>query len=313
MKSGITFRQRKIADCVTATLHNVYYYTGRWGLSVRCFTGEDWKYWETLPRRLRDVQTSPPALAKILDELQKLASKSKERRNRRESLVRRGGFSKKEVVINEQMLAILAALPHPLLSAAFRCLTFEGALPDEGRLVERELPTGEQLVEPDFLILGGRQLLMGELKVKADSSPKDTKYSANQLHNYLSLAVKCLSEGGSGLPNRFSHIILLPSVDLRWFDRGRFWITDLQYGPDRRMQLDIKMTHELAQKSKPQKYVKDALRLGRLLDDIPVFCRSYFDLADALKRVITGYPLELHWRRIHGELWELAEFASSGT
>ncbi len=45
-----------------------------------------------------------------------------------------------------------------MLSAVFRRLTFEGSLPEEGKLVERRIPTGEQLIEPDFLILGGRQL-----------------------------------------------------------------------------------------------------------------------------------------------------------
>lgn len=111
MKNGITFRKRKIADGFTAILHNVYYYTGRWGLSVRSFTGEHWKYWENLPRRFSDVQTSSKEFAMILDELQELASKSEERRICREGLVKDGGFSKKEVVINEQILAILAALP----------------------------------------------------------------------------------------------------------------------------------------------------------------------------------------------------------
>jgi hypothetical protein len=312
MKDGITFRQRKIADGFTATLHNIYYYTGRWGLSVRSFTGEHWKYWEALPGKLREAQASPQALAMIIHELEGLALKSEERRIRRESLVRDGGFCKKEVVINEQVLAILAALPHPLLSAAFRSLTFQGALPEEGKLVERELPTGEQLIEPDFLILGGRQLLMGELKVKADSRTGDTKYDANQLYNYLSLAVKCLSEDRNDMPNRFSHIILVPSVEPRWFVRGQLWITDLQAGPDRHMQFNIETTHQLAQKSKSQQYITDVLRLGEVITDIPVYCRSYFDLADALERVICGYPLESHWRRIYGELWDLAQLATAG-
>ncbi len=101
MKNGITFRPRKIADGFTETLKNVYYYTGRWGLSVRSFTGQHWKYWETLPERLREAQASPPALAMIIRELAGLASKSEERRIRRESLVKDGGFCKKEVVINE--------------------------------------------------------------------------------------------------------------------------------------------------------------------------------------------------------------------
>jgi hypothetical protein len=141
MKIGITFRPRKIADGFTATLHNVYYYTSRWGLSVRSFTGEHWKYFEALPRKLREAQASPQPLAMIIRELEGLALKSEDRRIRRETLVKDRGFCKKEVVINEQILAILAALPHPLLSAVFRCLTFEGALPEEGKLVERELPT----------------------------------------------------------------------------------------------------------------------------------------------------------------------------
>ena len=312
MERGITFEHRKIADGFIAILHNVYYYTARWGLSVKHFTGADWKYWEALPGKLREAQASPQGLEMIIHELEGLAANSEERRIRRKSLVKDRGFRKKEVVINEQILAILAALPHPLLSGLFQCLTFKGVLPEEANLVERKLPTGEQLIEPDFLILGGRHLLMSELKVKADSSGRDTRYDANQLHNYFSLAVKCLSQGGNDLPNRFSHIILVPSVDLRWFVRGQQWITDLQVGADRHMQFNIEMTHHLAQEAKRQHYITDSARLGELIKTVPVFCRSYSDLADALDSVVTGYPLEAHWRRLHGELCELGKLASAG-
>jgi hypothetical protein len=78
------------------------------------------------------------------------------------------------------------------------------------------------------------------------------------------------------------------------------------------MQFNIELTHHLAQKSKLQQYVANSVRVGEVMKDIPVYCRSYFDLADDLERVISGYPLESHWQRIHGKLWDLAELASAG-
>jgi hypothetical protein len=279
---SLHFTPRALSESIVGTLHNVYYYTSRWGISVRHFTGQSWRYWEDLPARLRDAKDSPEALDAIISELEKLTSIAPERHARRQALIKEDGFRKKEVVLNEQLLVILGALSDELVPLMLRRLTSESVLPQRAGLVDRHLGTGEQLIEPDFLIMGERQLLMGELKTKADRRSRDTKYDANQLCNYLSLAVKCLDEGREDLPNRFSHLIILPSVELRWFTRGQQWITSLQAGADRHMEFDIETTHMLAQRRKTQRYVTHANRLGELLASIPVYCRSYFDIAKAL-------------------------------
>ncbi len=154
---------------------------------------------------------------------------------------------------------------------------------------------------------------MGELKVKADRSPRDTQYDANQLYNYLSLAMKCYAQDDANLPNSFSHVILLPNVDFRWFVKGEQWIKQLQVGVDRHMQFDIQETDRFAKKKKKnQMYIKKSKELDECLVKIPIYCRSYYDLVNSFEKVIAGYPLESHWRRISRELRELAKIASDG-
>jgi hypothetical protein len=308
----LKFTPRTTAEGFIALLKNVYYYTTRWGLSVKEFTGQHQDYWEKLPKRLRRSAVSQTALNTIIEELEILSRGSEERRMRRNALVKKDGFRKKEVVINEQLLAILSCLPHELLSAIFRRLTAQSVLPVKAGLVDRHLSTTEQLIEPDLLIMGGRKLLMGELKVKTDQDLADTKYSANQLFNYLGLAVKSLSHQSGDLPNSLAHIILLPSVELRWFIQGKKWISQLQTGLDRHMEFDVAQTYHTAQKQKKQKYVHNEGALEDLLKNIPVYCRTYDDLASAMEQEIVNFPLVDHWQRIQKELVDLCRYASSG-
>jgi hypothetical protein len=308
----LKFTPRTTAEGFISLLKNVYYYTGRWGLSVKEYTGQHQDYWVKLPKRLRRASGSQAALNTIIEELEALSRGSEERRVRRNALVKKDGFRKKEVVINEQLLAILSSLPHELLSAIFCRITSQASLPAKAWLVDRHLSTTEQLIEPDFLILGSRQLLMGELKVKTDAVTADTKYSANQLFNYLSLAVKSLSPRRDDLPTSFTHLILLPRVEFRWFIEGEKWIEQLQAGNDRHMELDVAQTYRIAQKYKKQKYIINERTLKDYLKKIPVYCRSYDDLASAMEQEIIEYPLADHWQRIHQELVELSKYAGSG-
>ena len=122
------FKPRVIGDSLISTLRNLYYYTGRWGMSVKNLTGEHWKYWEGLPKRLRNAQGSPEIMESIIKELELLASGSQERQKKHSALIKTDGFQKKEVVINGQLLAVLAALPQEILSSIFRNLTAESTL-----------------------------------------------------------------------------------------------------------------------------------------------------------------------------------------
>jgi hypothetical protein len=262
------FKPRGISDSLISTLRNVYYYTGRWGLSVKNFTGEHWEYWEELPARLRIAKDSPKMMKQIIEELEGLKKESEKRKAKRRRLVKTNGFQKKEVVINEQLLAILAALPKKMLSDVFRKLTAQTALPEKAELLDMHLGTGEQLIEPDFLLGGDRQLIMGELKVNARQGNNETKYPAYQLFNYLSLATKCLSSRHENLPDRFAHMIILPRVDLKWFDEGSKWITDLEAGSDHHMEFDIEATYSLAEGRRKQRYVTDKNKLRILLSSV---------------------------------------------
>ena len=306
------FKPRVIGDSLISTLRNLYYYTGRWGMSVKNLTGEHWKYWEGLPKRLRKAQGSPEIMESIIKELELLASGSQERQKKHSTLIKADGFQKKEVVINEQLLAVLAALPQEMLAGIFRNLTAESTLPEVSELVDIKLGSGEQLIEPDFLVRGDNRLIMGELKANAKQGTGDTKYDANQLFNYLSLTIKCLSSKHENLPDKFAHLIILPRVDLKWFVEGSKWITSLQAGSDRHMEFNIKATYSLAEGRKKQKYITNENMLCHRLSNIPVYCRSYTDLLNSFTEIIQDYPLHEHWQRMALELEYLCKIAAFG-
>ena len=309
---SLHFSDRKMGDAIIAVLKNVYYYTGRWRLSVASFTGKNTDYWKCLPQMLRQVLNQPKHLEKIIIELEELANNDSKRKEKHQALVKENGFQNMEVVVNEQLLTILSALPYDLLAKCLRILMSQVDLPAQARLVERHMGSGEQLIEPDFLVMAEQHLIMGELKVKGASKTSDTRYDANQLHNYLSLVVKCRAVQNESLPNKFTHLILLPSVEHRWFVRGDEWVTELQTSTDRRMKINPATCFAIANKDKKQRYVKSATTLSALLDEVPVYCRTFGDLAEAFGKAVSGYPLEEHWLRMQKELEELAVLASAG-
>jgi hypothetical protein len=308
----LQFTNRGMRDGIIAVLHNIYYYTGRWGLSVASFTGARTEYWQELPQRLRAVQNQPEQLEALIAELEALAKGASDRTAKRQALVKQDGFQQKEVVVNEQLLMVLAAFPAHLLAEGLRRLTGHELIPTPARLVDRHLGSGEQLIEPDFLVMADHHLLMGEMKIKAAGEISDTKYDPNQLCNYLSLAIKCRTEQSEGLPRQFSHLVLLPSIDHRWFVRGQEWVLELQTGPDRQMKIDAAACFALAENKKKQRYVTSAAALSSLLADIPVYCRTFKELAQAFGEAASGYPLEGHWIRLSGELEALASLAEAG-
>jgi len=307
----IEFIPRTIGGSVISTLHNLYYYTGRWDLSVTHFTGKDRAYWEKLPEKLRNAKNLPGKMEKIIKELESLAEAGEARKERRTRLIKYAGFEKKEVVINEQLLAILASLPQKMLSDIFRKMTDPSLLSEEAQLVDMRLGTGEQLIEPDFLVQGDQQLMMGEIKVNARKG-FGAKYDAKQLVNYLSLVQKLKASRQAGLFEKYSHIIILPEDDFEWFVKGSEWIKSFASGTDERMEFNVKNTYALAKGSKKQHYVKDEKQLGQLLSEVPVYCRTYKKLHYTYEDIIRDYPLKEHWQRIGDELGKLCTNSTYG-
>ena len=71
---GLSFSDRNLTDGVIEVLHNVYYYTANWKLSVASFTGQNTKYWQELPSKLRAGQRRPKELEDLIRELETLAA-----------------------------------------------------------------------------------------------------------------------------------------------------------------------------------------------------------------------------------------------
>jgi hypothetical protein len=218
----ITFKERPIHEAPLAVLKHLYYYTTQYGLSVKQFTGAHWHYWEKLPERLRKAQKYPKEIEPIIVELENLAAGSKQRLQKRREQIKgrkeeeKGRWAEKEIILNAQLLSVLGALPEELLAVGFKKVMGSKNLPPKLQIkdliIEKD-KKGEytDFVEPDLLLLGDRHLLMVEVKTR-DGEQSSRGYPPSQLLNYLHLVAKCNESERDGLPNEFTHLILVPST-----------------------------------------------------------------------------------------------------
>ena len=308
MQVQIRFKERPIYQAPLDVLVHLYYYTVQYGLSVRQFTGQHWKYWEKLPKRLRQAQGDPDALEAIIMELDELAAGSEERRRRRQAQIR-GKWAQKEIVLNAQLMSVLASMPDELLALGLQNLTGSKSLAGTYRIVKLEMqgPQGEwvDFLEPDLMLLGEDHLLMVEVKTAGKSSSH--KYPANQLLNYLHLVAKCREASDPSLPNRFAHLILVPSIEPKWLVKDADWVrtTCDEHG---RLRVDPEACIRLSKHKRSYDYEY----LSKLTQEIPIYYRSWQQLYEAFDLAIPQFGDERnmeHWRRIGSEVKELARRA----
>lgn len=306
----INFINRPIQKAPLSVLKHLYYYTTQYGLSVRQFTGADWHYWEELPRRLKVSKNNDRKLNSIIRELEKLAEGSEGRLEKRR-YQKDQGWVEKEIVINSQLLSVLAALPADLLALGFNDLIGDKILPREIDIVDLKIDgvKGEDkdFVEPDLLLLGSNHLLMVEIKTRG-SEKSSRNYNARQLLNYMRLVCECKRINGGNLPKEFSHLILLPSGDPKWIDDYSEWIHALGYEKGRRLEFDPYACIKLGRKNSSFDYN----RLKTLLDQVPIYCRSWENLADSFHSALNRFNDQrnlAHWRKVIAEIRMLADMA----
>jgi len=303
----ITFKERPIYQAPLWVLEHFYYYTVQYGLSVRQFTGEHWRYWERLPKRLRNAQDSPKQLDSIISELEQLAIGSKERHEKRRSQLKEGKWAEKEIVLNAQLLSVLGALPSELVALTFKNLMDVKDLPKSFEIVDLEMRRDVKLtpsfVEPDLLLQGDRYLLMIEVKTKGGSK-SSRKYPANQLLNYLNLAAMCRKSNDSTLPNQFAHMILVPTIDSEWLENHSQWVLDT-CDKEGRLRVDPDACFTLSKKK--QSY--DYRVLKHLADQIPIYYRSWKQLYEGFRKAVSDFDDQRnykHWQKIGAEIRELS-------
>ena len=165
----IRFEERPIFQAPLSQLEHLYYRTSQYGLSVAWFTGQNEEYWARLPRRLRNAQDDPEQLELVIAELERLAAGSKERLQRRRAQ-KDGKWAETEIVLNAQLVVVLATLPDELIGLTFRKVTGSEGISLRPKIVDLAIPKekGEDnnFVEPDLLLLGDNHLLMVEVKLQ---------------------------------------------------------------------------------------------------------------------------------------------------
>jgi len=303
----ITFKKHPISEAPLAVLQHLYYYTTQYGLSVRQFTGKHWRYWEELPNRLRKAQGHGRELNSIIGELDRLAKNSEDRLKRRQAQIKEGKWEEKEIVLNAQLLSVLAALPEKALALGFKKATGSENLPSQLHIVDLVVKgkRGEDtdFLEPDLLLLGDRHLLMVEIKTRGgEKSSRD--YPPHQLLNYLQLVARCRDAHSESLPNKFTHLILVPSPDSKWLENHSKWVIETRDAAGR-MRVDPDACIRLSKK----KGSYDYNRLGALEREIPIYYRSWQELYEAFGLAIKQFNDKRnheHWKKVCGEIGELA-------
>ncbi|MFC1481605.1 hypothetical protein ACFL6E_05110 [Candidatus Neomarinimicrobiota bacterium] len=304
MTQQIEFTPRPLMGSPLEVLEHLYYYTHQYGLSVSQFTGKHWKYWKGLPERLRIVQDSPHELESIIQELESLAEGSAKRLKKRQDQIKKERWAEKEVILNAQLLTVLAALPHEMLATGFKKVTRGVGMPPNLEIVDLDIR--EDFLEPDLLLLGEGYLLMVEIKTRGNSSSV-RKYPPNQLLNYLQLVVKCLDSEDTSLPQQFAHLIIVPSDNPKWLEQSKEWIIDT-CDKNGRMQIDSSACIKLSKKKKYYDY--DVL--NTLANKIPVYYRSWQQLAEGFEQTLKEFEDEMnrqHWSRIVKEIRKISNTA----
>lgn len=305
----ISFVERGISAGPLTVLKHLYYYTVQYGLSVKQFTGAHQDYWEALPRVLREAR-SGAKLSAIIHELEQLAVGAEQRRQKRRA--QRKEWENKEVIINAQLSAILAALPGPLLANTVRHLTPRTQVPDTLHLVDLHIAAPNRqdrdFVEPDVLLLGDDFLLMAELKTKGgpDSS---RRYPPQQLLNYARLALECERLAGAALPRRFAHLVVTPTSDLHWLEDYPSWVIGVSDSAAGMLRVNAEGLINLGRRMPPER------RRGILsvLQGMPIYYRAWENVVGAFKAAVGEFADDRnrpHWRRIGEELEKLAKRAS---
>jgi hypothetical protein len=316
----ISFPPRAVTDGAVTVLRHLYWYTVQYGFSVKQATGAHQDDWVRLPQRLRSAKNAAER-DRIIKGLERLAAGAEERLAKKRAHYQRWPY--KEIVLTAELSAALAAFPDSLLDKAFARLMPKTPAPTALRPVKleidkkdrdrREVKRGDyNFVEPDALLLGGDCLLMIEAKTKGHAKAS-RRYPPRQLLNYLRLAEECQHArthgAGPELPTRFAHLILVPTPGDEWLTDGASWVEPIAEGFSGRLVVKRKALLRLGGQ------VPQGLRrnLDRLLDEVPVFYRSWHDLHQALESAIDKLdPHEAHWRRICGGVKELAKRAVSG-
>jgi hypothetical protein len=309
MKIQIEFKERPIHRAPLAVLEHLYYYTAQYGLSVKQFTGKHWKYWEKLPARLRKVKDDRQELEAIIEELESLAEDSERRRERRQAQ-REWRWAEKEVVLNAQLLSVLAALPEQLLAGGFQYAMGMRLFAERLRIVDLRMQGHEgqhiDFVEPDLLLMGDDYLLMVEIKTRGGSSSA-RDYPPYQLLNYLQLVAMCREFQNASTPRKFVHLILVPSTDTKWLEKQSEWILEAS-DEEGRLKVDADACIRLSKKKSSYDY--EVLR--QLAKEIPIYYRSWEQLYEAFKQKIRGLDESWetdHFRKVVEEIGELSKRA----
>jgi hypothetical protein len=236
---------------------------------------------------------------------------SEQRLQARKSQIKGGKWAQKEIVLNAQLLSLLAALPDDFLAVGFKNLTGDADLPNQLHIVDLVIDgeKGEDIdfVEPDLLLLGDGHLLMVEVKTRGGAS-SSRSYPPHQLLNYLQLVLECQNSSDHSAPRSFTHLILVPSNEPRWLEGYSQWVLETS-DEEGRLRVNSGALTRCAKKKSSYDYED----LGALAAQVPIYYRSWPQLRDSFRTAANQFRDTrnyAHWTKIMDEIEEISKVAS---
>ena len=118
--------------------------------------------------------------------------------------------------------------------------------------------------------------------------------------NTYRLIAECQESQDNKLPEKFTHLIIVPSTDIKWIEKHEEWVVEKR---NQNGKFVVDPDGCIAAGSGKSSYNHQCLK--KLLLDFPIYYRSWEELEESFKDAISKFRDEKnhsHWERLCEEL-----------
>lgn len=300
----INFYPFRVLDAPGWLLGDINYSRPHYGLGYKSTLGKSKKYWlETLARELRKARGNDEQLLRIIQDLEENASGDDARKARvTNKLVQ--NWRSIETVINSQLLVALTLFPNSMRTEIFQNL-FPEILSYRSTAIQTA-GVYPNYIEPDLFAQLGDNLMMIELKAKA-------KYKIKQHISYLRFVSAYRQLHQEVDQTNILHLILQPAQNLDRIHQHENWI-EAHNQETGKLDINAQALQEYWDNNKFRKGpLFDEGELVKLSNELPVYLKSWRQLADAVDHVVNNNNLGAYQEPIEllaQQMREMCEHAS---
>jgi len=209
-------------------------------------------------------------------------------------------WMQREATLTTQLAGTLAGFPSEWLGEAFRSLL---RIPGGGeRYNVVKYVIRPNFLEPDVLLRSTDHLLMIEAKTLTHGK-ESHKFPPTQVLHYALLPVFRQHVEDPTLPTKFTLLILVPGNWRDSFENYPKWVRNVDETNDGRVHLQVDGLMEIGRGQQRIRIYRQELR--KVLNSMPVFCRTWNQLSESFAEVCRTRPHDTyraHWSRMVGEI-----------